>query len=244
MKNKFLAKKRKPEQSLQSRYDQDLTGAKFRILNEKLYTMTSEDAFDYFKDNTEDFEVYHKGFASQVEKWPANPNDLIIKSLKQKKYKNCVIADIGCGEGKLGSTLVPMGYKVFSFDLVSLNEYVTCADMKHLPLEKNTCDLAIFCLSLMNKNFVQFIAEANRILKKGGRLVVAEITSRILNFDKLIDEFKKCKFKMIKKVDLEGYFVILTFKKLKNLESKDLTDRLCSNNDTFSILKPCIYKKR
>ena len=42
-----------------------------------------------FTENEEDFEVYHQGFAEQVSKWPKNPNDLILKSLKQKEaYKN------------------------------------------------------------------------------------------------------------------------------------------------------------
>ena len=78
--NKFLSKKTKPSNSILNRIDNDLTGAKFRILNEKLYTMSSKDAFEFFDDNKEDFEIYHKGFSSQVSKWPANPNDLIIRS--------------------------------------------------------------------------------------------------------------------------------------------------------------------
>ena len=201
--------------------------------------MSSEDAFEYFKDNKEDFEIYHKGFESQVSKWPKNPNELIIRSLKQKKYKNCVIADIGCGEAKLASTLVPLGYTVHSFDLVSINQYVTCADMKNLPLKNEECDLAIFCLSLMNKNFIQFISEANRILKKNGKLVVAEITSRIINFKNFVKEFQKLKFKMIKKVDIHNFFVILTFKKIENSENN--IEHL---SDTYNILKPCLYKKR
>lgn len=242
MKKQFLSKKTKPKNSINDRLENDLQGAKFRILNEKLYTMSSEDAFEYFKDNKEDFEIYHKGFESQVSKWPKNPNELIIRSLKQKKYKNCVIADIGCGEAKLASTLVPLGYTVHSFDLVSINQYVTCADMKNLPLKNEECDLAIFCLSLMNKNFIQFISEANRILKNNGKLVVAEITSRIVNFKNFVKEFQKLKFKMIKKVDIHNFFVILTFKKIENSENNINSFEQLS--DTYNILKPCLYKKR
>ena len=31
--------------------------SKFRILNEKLYTSTGSEAYDYFKDNIEDFDI-------------------------------------------------------------------------------------------------------------------------------------------------------------------------------------------
>ena len=238
--NKFLSKKTKPSNSILNRIDNDLTGAKFRILNEKLYTMSSKDAFEFFDDNKEDFEIYHKGFSSQVSKWPANPNDLIIRSLNQKRYKDSVIADIGCGEAKLASTLVPMGYKVYSYDLVAVNEYVTRADMKDLPLENNTCDIVVFCLSLMNKNFVQFIAEANRIMKRGGKLVVAEITSRIVDLKKFVNEFKKINFKLIKNVNVKDFFVILTFKKMGDCKEENYDN----DKETYDILKPCIYKKR
>jgi hypothetical protein len=35
----------------------NIKGAKFRILNEKLYTTTSAEAFDYFNNNPEDFDI-------------------------------------------------------------------------------------------------------------------------------------------------------------------------------------------
>ena len=97
------------------------------------------------------------------------------------------IADIGCGEAKLAQHLIPLGYNIKSFDLVSLNDYITVADMKNLPIENGKIDLAIYCLSLMNKNFIPFIVEANRILKKEGKLLVAEISSRIVDMSKFLN---------------------------------------------------------
>ena len=239
--NSFSFLKRKTQSTSTS--DNDLTSAKFRILNEKLYTMSSKDAFDYFTANTDDFETYHKGFATQVQKWPMNPNDLIIKSLKQKKYKTKVIADIGCGEGKLGQTLLPLGYTVYSYDLVSMHPHVVCADMKNLPLDNHCVDVAVFCLSLMNKNFVPFVVEANRILKMKGRLVVAEITSRIVDKKEFVNVCEKVGFKLIKDVDLKGFFVVMTFKKIKE-KNNNKNIMLMNKDDTYDILKPCLYKKR
>ena len=190
----------------------NLEDTKFRILNEKLYNSSSEEALDYFKSNTEDFITYHKGFSSQAKKWPLNPNDLILKTLLLPKYKSITIADIGCGEANLAKKLGPLGYKIFSFDLVSLNDYVTVADMKNLPLDKNSIDLGIFCLSLMNKNFIPFIVEANRILKDNGKLIVAEIKSRIVDMDKFLKIFEKYGFKVIKTRNLEDYFEMIIFR--------------------------------
>lgn len=55
--NKLLGKKTKVAESLSNRLSSDLTGAKFRILNEQLYTMNSEDAFEYFQDNEDDYAI-------------------------------------------------------------------------------------------------------------------------------------------------------------------------------------------
>ena len=49
MKNKYLSKKTKAEKKLEKNLESDLTSSKFRILNEKLYKMTIEEAFNYFK---------------------------------------------------------------------------------------------------------------------------------------------------------------------------------------------------
>ena len=51
--------------------------------------------------------------------------------------------------------------------------------MKNVPLKDETCDIAVFCLSLMGTNLAQFLLEANRILKKdSGMLKIAEVRSR------------------------------------------------------------------
>ena len=226
---------------IEEKIENNLEDTKFRILNEKLYKSSSEEALNYFKLNEEDFITYHKGFSNQSKKWPTNPNNIILKSLLLPKYKSMIIADIGCGEAKIAQKLVPMGYKIYSYDLVSMNKYVTVADMKNLPLKNNYCDIGIFCLSLMNKNFIPFIAESNRILKINGKLLVAEITSRIVDMEKFLNVFKKYGFEVIKKKSINDYFEMITFKKIKDCKILKEDEEL---EDTYDILKPCLYKKR
>ena len=233
--------KRNKQLIISSKISNSLEDAKFRLLNEKLYKSTSTEALSYFKSNSEDFITYHKGFSLQAKKWPSNPNDLILKTLLLPKYKSMSIVDVGCGEATLAKALIPLGYNIKSFDLVALNDNVTVADMKNLPIENSSIDLAVYCLSLMNKNFIPFITEANRILKTEGKLLVAEIQSRIVDMSKFLNVFEKYGFNLIKQRNLHDYFLMLTFKKIKECTISIKDQEL---EDTFDILKPCLYKKR
>lgn len=75
-----------------------------------------------------------------------------------------VVADFGCGEGRLGQTIEQ---KCHSLDLVAANDSVVACDMAYTPLQSNSINVAVFCLSLMGTNLKDFILEANRVLKIG-----------------------------------------------------------------------------
>lgn len=94
-----------------------------------------------------------------------NPVDLFIKDL-QKRETKLEIADLGCGEAAIAQSLATKPeVTVHSFDLVAGNEFITACDIARVPLPSLSIDIAIFCLSLMGTNFVDFVNEANRILK-------------------------------------------------------------------------------
>ncbi|XP_035210391.1 uncharacterized protein LOC118184775 isoform X2 [Stegodyphus dumicola] len=111
-----------------------LSAAKFRYLNEKLYTGSGRDAYEYFQNNSDEFEDYHSGYKMQVHKWPMNPVDLIIQDLR-KLSENAVIADMGCGDAKIAQTFTDK--TVYSFDLIALNEFVTPCDISKFSLGCN-----------------------------------------------------------------------------------------------------------
>ena len=71
-------------ESLLEKSRKKLSAARFRYLNEQLYTTTGSEAFQMFSKDKEAFKVYHDGFQGQVEKWPVNPVDLIIDDIKSK----------------------------------------------------------------------------------------------------------------------------------------------------------------
>ena len=64
--------------------------------------------------------------------------------------------------------------RVYSFDHVAINDKVTVCDMKTVPLPDEAIDIAVFSLSLMGRNWSDYIAEAKRCLATNGYLLMAE----------------------------------------------------------------------
>lgn len=160
-----------PPVSRMDKYRKKIDGAKFRMINESLYNGEAL--------SSQDFKEYHHGFASQVELWPTNPCEVICSKLE--KRKRCVIGDFGCGNARLQQALKGK-HKVHSFDLVASHpSVIECDISKHVPLEDETLDVAVFSLSLMGQDVTSFFVEANRVLKLGGEVIVAEVKSRFVD---------------------------------------------------------------
>ncbi|KAI5189643.1 ribosomal RNA-processing protein 8 [Nematocida minor] len=207
--------------------ESSLKGAKFRILNEVLYRKEHKDM------NPELFRKYHEGYKEQVAKWPFNPVDKIVKQLV-KTDANFVIADLGCGEAKIAKRFKER--TIHSFDLVKPenDRYITASDIRNLPLENESVDVAIFCLSLMGEDASAYIQEAYRIMKPGGVLKIVEVRSRIQKIDHFVRPMAVHGFNLLTK-DLESnFFCFFDFKK-SSKKSKSLP---------AIPLKSCVYKKR
>ena len=109
-----------------------LISARFRHLNETLYTADSSKALSMFSESPELFSEYHAGFSQQVkEAWPENPVELYIKTVKsranipfklgkegkvvnssssemplpRRPHGTSTIADLGCGDAQLARGL-------------------------------------------------------------------------------------------------------------------------------------------
>ncbi|CAL7945075.1 unnamed protein product [Xylocopa violacea] len=220
-------------QSLRQKMMSKLKASRFRYLNETLYNNASSESKKFFKNDPDAFKAYHDGYNHQVEQWPLNPLDVIISSIK-KMPKQYIIADFGCGEGRLAAS-VP--HKVHSFDFVSLNENVTVCDIAHTPLLTSGVNVVVFCLSLMGTNLKDYIIEANRVLKKDGILKIAEVESRFDQIEDFIKTINSYGFKHTWKDLSHNLFYFLDFKKEKDISGK-------KNKLPPITLKPCLYKKR
>ncbi|EJT77714.1 ribosomal RNA-processing protein 8 [Gaeumannomyces tritici R3-111a-1] len=217
---------------LQASMRAKLISARFRHLNETLYTRPSAEAYELFGESPDMFAEYHEGFRQQVNVWPENPVDGYIADIRARaavrpppqqssrggrggwgggsrggrqqqqrqaaSYEasaaggaeplprtagECTVADLGCGDGRLGGELQGpsaerLRLRVLSFDLQSPAPHVVKADMAALPLADGSVNVAVFCLALMGTNWPAFVEEAYRVLHWKGELWVAEIKSR------------------------------------------------------------------
>ena len=221
-----------PGSSLHSKMASKMEGARFRWLNEQLYTTTGAKAREMFEEDPKLFEVYHRGFTTQVSKWPINPLDRVIEEVKSLP-KGTIIADFGCGEARLAQS-VP--HTVHSFDLVAANSYVTACDMARTPLKKSSVDVCLFCLSLMGTNIADFIREARRVLKVAGQLRILDIASRFGSVADFVRDVEAFGFELVCRETTSKMFVSLQFKRTNQ---KRLPTKLPDIQ-----LKPCTYKKR
>uniref|UniRef100_A0A0A9WQG4 Ribosomal RNA-processing protein 8 n=2 Tax=Lygus hesperus TaxID=30085 RepID=A0A0A9WQG4_LYGHE len=214
-----------------------LSAARFRFINEELYTWDGQESPKVFASNPKSFKAYHSGFKQQTKLWPVNPIDLIIKSIKKMPdFEKKVIADFGCGEAKLALEL--SSNRVYSFDLVAMNDRVTVCDNANTKLYSGSVDLAVHCLSLMSSNISGYIKEANRVLKIGGVLKIAEVESRFEDIDKFAENVSKFNFKLLKKDLTRNLFYFLDFEKVADIGVAR------KRKLPVLSLQPCLYKKR
>ncbi|CAL8334665.1 unnamed protein product [Boreogadus saida] len=218
--------------TLRSRMEQRLEAARFRYINEVLYTSSSGEAKRMFSQDPEAFGVYHKGFTAQVKHWPANPVDAIIAYI-HKKPASHVVADFGCGDCKIA---LSVKNKVHSFDLAPICDLVTVCDMAHVPLKDGSVHIAVFCLSLMGTNLIDFLAEANRVLVVGGILKIVEVASRFDDVRGFLSTLSHLGFKMMIKDTEKSHFYSFDF-----IKTKDVSEDMKSSS---LELRPCVYKKR
>lgn len=212
---------------------QALEGSRFRWLNESLYTEDSNKSFQLFQGDPSLFEAYHRGFRSQAASWPSNPAQDICVFAKSKLSPGSSIGDFGCGDAQIAQNLNKT-MTVHSFDLVSVNPLVTACNIAKVPLADASLDMAVFSLALMGIDWPKFVHEASRCLKLGGILYIAEVQSRLTDFDQFCKSFTSS-FDIVSAENIrEKYFVKLILKKKSN--------KMPVINS--ELLKPCLYKRR
>lgn len=221
--------------ALQQKFAKKLEGARFRVINEKLYKTSGTDAFKDFQSDPSQFDIYHVGFREQAAQWPYNPLDGIINWIKNHHQK-AIIADVGCGDARLASSVKN---KVHSFDLVSKSKNVIACDMANLPLPDESVNIAVYCLALMGTNIPDFVREARRILKPSGILRIAEVRSRFEEEGNSIKLFRK----FLKRAGFDLNVIEVP-------QNKMFFELECVKANRESVIDPnfavkaCVYKKR
>ncbi|WFD07409.1 25S rRNA (adenine(645)-N(1))-methyltransferase [Malassezia vespertilionis] len=122
-------------------------------------------------------------------------------TMRAAELSGALVVDIGAGEAALAKKLAAKRFHMLSYDLIDSADGWVCgldaAKVNALPLPGTfyplgllfdetwpvpappCADLVVFCLSLMGTNWVEMIAEAWRVLRNDGELLLAEVTSRL-----------------------------------------------------------------
>ena len=118
-------------------------------------------------------------------------------------------------------------------------EHIIQTDIADVPVEDETVDVGVFCLSLMGTNFPDFLVEANRALKPRGKLFVAEVLSRFKDVSEFVKLCRKeAGLKALKLTKLKDFFYLMIFEKREDAADLERTELFNQQ------LKACLYKKR
>jgi hypothetical protein len=132
----------------------------FTRLNNKINNENPESTHSRIVKDPKEWDEYHRQYREARKSWPVIPFDEIIKRISQLSPR-LMIGGFGCGEAKI---LEKFGDKrVYSFDHVAINDNVTACDIKLVPLPDEAIDVAVFSLSLMGRNWPDYIKEAKAV---------------------------------------------------------------------------------
>ncbi|KAG7528968.1 hypothetical protein FFLO_05867 [Filobasidium floriforme] len=124
--------------SLQNSLTSKLSSAKFRWLNEQLYTTPSGKAWELMRgEGGRAFDDYHNAHRQQTSAWPSPPLPFILRTILTRLSASTnplpvgsFIIDLGCGDAELARDLMNSevgrgkGVKVASYDLVGNVDWV------------------------------------------------------------------------------------------------------------------------
>ena len=80
------SKKKRPIEKMGylEKAEKRLKGSRFRLLNEKMYACTGQEALQFFRDEPEAFAEYHEGYREQMMSWPKKPVLQIAEWLRRQ----------------------------------------------------------------------------------------------------------------------------------------------------------------
>lgn len=188
----------------------------FSKLNQKMNTENSSTTHARFTKDPEEFLEYHRQYAEQRKTWDIIPYEYWIKRLRSLSENN-IIGDFGCGEAKIGQDPKLSG-RVKSFDHVSVGDFtkVTPCDVSDVSeyVKSGSLNVVVFSLSLMAKNWRDYLKEAHRCLAEYGLIFISETTNQVEErLSDLREELDKIGFK-IQKDDQKSLFTFIEAIKL------------------------------
>jgi len=186
----------------------------FTRLNQKINTEKSQTTHQRLLKNPTEWHEYHRQYREERKDWRVVPYKEWIKRIKRLSDR-FIIGDFGCGEAKIGEIF---GSRVKSFDHVAIDPNVFSCDIKDVfeYVKDGGLDVALFSLSLMGKNWEEYLKEASRCLKEQGLLFITETTNSLSKrLANLRDVIKQNGFEIYRDEEI-GLFTFFEARKLEN----------------------------
>lgn len=144
----------------------------------------SKNNFEEIQSDPEIWKEYHK-YVRKVrenESKEETPMYVIANKINKLNKSNLTVVDFGCGDNLMKNEIKN---KVVSLDMGKNDDddTVIICDLSSVPLEDASVHIGVFSLSLMGRNYADFLIEAKRVLVTGGYLFIAEPYNRWNNGD-------------------------------------------------------------
>ena len=146
----------------------------FATLNNRWVSSNSETIHTRLKEDPAEWYLYHTLYREAREGWSEVPALRIAEDLKGRP--DLRVGDFGAGECLLRDALP--NHDVVSLDHVAFDDGVIACDMASTPLEDGELGAAVFSLSLMGRNWRDYLTEAQRTLRPFGLVFIAEPARR------------------------------------------------------------------
>ncbi len=154
----------------------------------------SSTTFQRLQNNPEEWMQYHTLYQNARRTWEIIPYAETIKWLE--KRSNLVVGDFGCGEAIIAKEISEK-HTIHNFDYIAINDSVMECDISKVPLIDEELDVAVFNLSLMGKNYMDYLVEAKRVLKLDGQLLIYEVESQSREAAELVKTLESLGFNII-----------------------------------------------
>ena len=155
--------------------------------------------------NPEEWHEYHRNYREERKSWKVIPFNEWIKRIK-KLPERYIVGDFGCGEAKIAEAL---GSRIINFDHVAMDSSIISCDMSDVSqyVKDDELDVALFSLSLIGKNWQDYLKEASRCLNDDGLLFISE-TTQSSKLENIRDEIKNLGFEIYKDNEVEDFTFI------------------------------------
>jgi len=150
----------------------------FTKLNQRINSEKSETTRKRMLKNPEEWHEYHRQYREERKSWKVIPYENWVDRILELSQRY-IIGDFGCGEAKI-SQAIGSG-RIISIDHVAIEPSVISCDMANVSkyIHDGDLDIALFSLSLMGKNWEDYLKEAARCLSKNGYLFISETTNSL-----------------------------------------------------------------